>query len=145
MIDRAARPGPLQERVKNGWIPLFTPPSMPAHTPTVVFEQIAAAVEARFGQTAAAVQKIRARGGKVVFVRFPHSGVVKEMEDKGTPREGIWTRIVKESGAPAIYYSDHPELIFDCPEWSHLSATDATEFSKRLVPYLKTALAEPAK
>lgn len=145
MTESAAKPGPLQERVKNGWPPLFTPPPMPAHTPKIVFEQIAQAVEARFGQTAAAVQKIRARGGKVVFVRFPHSGFLKELEDKGTPREGIWTRLINESGAPGIYYSDHPELIFDCPEWSHLSAADATEFSKRLVPHLKAALAAKAE
>ncbi|HEY8994333.1 MAG TPA: hypothetical protein VIM71_06720, partial [Lacunisphaera sp.] len=91
------------------------------------------------------VQKIRARGGKVIFVRFPHAGAVKELEEKMTPREGIWTRLITESGAPAIYYSDHPELIFDCPEWSHLSASDATEFSKRLVPHLKTALAAKAE
>jgi len=142
MVAAAAQPGPLQERVKHGWIPLFTPPPMPAHTPKIVFEQIEQAFEARFGQTAAAVQKIRARGGKVVFVRFPHSGVLKEMEDKGTPREGIWTRLINETGAPAIYYSDHPELIFDCPEWSHLAAADATEFSKRLVPHLQKALGE---
>lgn len=142
MTEAAARPGALQDRIKFGWAPLFTPPPMPAHTPKFVFEEIAKAVEARFGQTAAAVQKIRARGGRVVFVRFPHSGGLKELEDKATPREGIWTRLIQESGAPAIYYSDHPELIFDCPEWSHLSGPDATEFSKRLAPYLKTALAK---
>jgi len=140
MIPAAARPGPLQDRVKNGWIPLFTPPPMPAHTPKFVFEQIAQATEARFGQTAAAVQKIRARGGHVVFVRFPHSGALKELEDKATPRDGIWARLMQETGAPNIYYSDYPELIYDCPEWSHLSAPDATEFSQRLVPHLKTAL-----
>jgi hypothetical protein len=142
MIETATQPGPLQERVKNGWPPLFSPPPMPAHTPKEVIEAIGQAIEARFGQTAAAVQKIRARGGKVVFVRFPHSGFLKEFEDRGTPREGIWARLINESGAPGIYYSDHPELIFDCPEWSHLSAADATEFSKRLVPHLKTALAK---
>lgn len=144
MIDAAARPGPLQERIRNGWAPLFTPPPMPAHTPKFVFEQIAQAVEARFGQTAAAVKKIRARGGQVVFVRFPHSGPLKELEDRDTPRSGVWTRLMKESGAPNIYFSDHPELVFDCPEWSHLSAADATEFSKRLVPYLQQALKQSA-
>jgi hypothetical protein len=146
MIESCAQPGPLQDRVKFGWAPLFSPPPMPAHTPKEVFEQIGQAIEARFGQTAAAVKKIQARGGKVVFVRFPHSGPLKELEDKATPREGVWARLINESGAPGIYYSDHPELIFDCPEWSHLSAADATEFSKRLVPHLKTALAsKPAK
>jgi hypothetical protein len=144
MTDAAARPGPLQERIKDGWIPLFSPPPMAPHTPKFVFESIAAAVEARFGQTAAAVQKIRARGGQVVFVRFPHSGPLRELEDKATPRSAAWTRLMQETGAPNIYYSDHPELIFDCPEWSHLSAADATEFTKRLVPHLKRALAATA-
>lgn len=140
MTETAARPGPLQERIKNGWPPLFSPPPFPAHTPKFVYEGIAKAVEARFGQTAAAVQKIRARGGQVVFVRFPHSGPLKELEDRGTPRSAAWTRLMQETGAPNIYYSDHPELIFDCPEWSHLSAADATLFSQRLVPHLQRAL-----
>jgi hypothetical protein len=140
LIEAAARPGALQDRIKSGWAPLFTPPPMPAHTPQAVLEAIGQAVEARFGQTAAAVKKIQARGGQVVFVRFPHSGPLKELEDTALPRAGVWTRMMQETGAPNIYYSDHPELIFDCPEWSHLSAADATEFSKRLVPHLKRAL-----
>ena len=142
MIDSAARPGKLQDRIKYGWAPLFTPPPMPAHTPKFVFEEIAKAVEGRFGQTAAAVQKIRARGGQVLFVRFPHSGPLKELEDKGTPRSAAWTRLMQETGAPNIYYSDHPELIYDCPEWSHLSGPDAVEFTQRLVPHLKKALGQ---
>jgi hypothetical protein len=140
MTGAAAQPGPLQDRIRAGWAPLFTPPPFPAHTPKFVFESIAQAVEARFGQTAAAVKKIRARGGQVIFVRFPHSGPLKELEDQGTPRTAAWTRLMQETGAPNIYYSDHPELIFDCPEWSHLSGPDATEFSKRLVPHLQRAL-----
>jgi hypothetical protein len=141
MTEAAARPGPLQDRIRHGWAPLFTPPPMPAHTPPAVFEAIAQATEARFGQTALAVRKIRARGGQVVFVRFPHSGPLKELEDAGTPRSAAWTRLMQETGAPNIYYSDHPELIFDCPEWSHLSGPDAVEFTKRLVPHLKRVLA----
>jgi hypothetical protein len=43
--------------------------------------------------------------------------------------------------APGIYYSDFPGLSdFNCPEWSHLSAGDSVEFTKRLVPHLQSAL-----
>ena len=50
-------------------------------------------------------------------------------------------RLLKVTGAPGIYFEDHPELAgFDCPEWSHLSAGDSVEFTKRLVPHLRTAL-----
>jgi hypothetical protein len=144
MDDACARPGPLQERVKLGWIPLFTPPPFPEYTPKEVLEGMARVSEERFGKTAALVKKLQARGGKVVFVRFPHSGALKELEDKATPRAGIWTRLMQETGAPNIYYSDHPELVFDCPEWSHLSGPDSVEFSKRLVPHLREALGLPA-
>ena len=36
---------------------------------------------------------------------------------------------------------DFPELAgFNCPEWSHLSAGDSVEFTRRLVPHLRAAL-----
>lgn len=143
MFIRAEQPGPLQERVRQGWLPLFTPPPPPSYVPAEAFAQgMGMAIEARFADTAAAVKKIRARGGKVVFVRFPVTGPLKEIEDKLTPKQGPWARILAETGAPGIYFDEHPELAgFDCPEWSHLSAGDSVQFTKRLVPHLKAALA----
>jgi hypothetical protein len=145
MIEQAARPGKLQDRVRSVWPALFTPPPPPSYIPREAFMAgMGKAIEARFADTAAAVKKIRARGGKVIFVRFPVSGPLKELEDKATPRAGPWTRILRETGAPGIYFEDHPELAgFTCPEWSHLSAPDSVEFTKRLLPHLKQALAQP--
>ncbi len=143
MIEAAAKPGALQDRVKNGWLPLFTPPPPPSYVPPEAFAKgMGAAIEQRFVDTAQAVKKIQARGGKVVFVRYPMSGALREHEEKLTPKAGPWTRIINESGAAGIYFSDHPELVFECPEWSHLSGPDSVEFTKRLVPYLKKALAQ---
>jgi hypothetical protein len=144
MFEPCAHPGPLQSRVKNGWLPLFTPPPPPNYVPKDAFLAfVGQAIEARFRDSAAAVQKIRARGGKVVFIRYPVSGDLKKHEDKLTPRAGPWNRLLKETGAPGIYFEDYPELAsFECPEWSHLSATDSVEFTKRLVPHLKEALAQ---
>jgi len=69
------------------------------------------------------------------------SGELKPHEDKLTPRQGPWDRIIRESGAQGIYFTDYPELSgFECPEWSHLSGPDSVEFTKRLIPYLKVAL-----
>ena len=140
MVEACAQPGPLQERVKQGWFPLFSPPKFPDFMPKEVLAGMAAASEARFGETVTAVNKIRARGGKVVFIRFPHSGELKKFEDAGLPRAGPWTRLMNETGVPNLYYSDFPELIYECPEWSHLSGPDSVEFTKRLVPHLKQAL-----
>ena len=143
MIDACAQPGPLQTRVRDGWLPLFTPPPPPSYVPKEAFlAGMGKAIEARFADAAAAVKKIRARGGKVVFVRFPVTGELKKHEDRMTPRVGPWNRLLRESGAPGIYFEDYPELAsFSCPEWSHLSAPDSVEFSKRLVPHLQKALA----
>ncbi len=142
MTESCAQPGPLQDRVKYGWPALFTPPPPPTYVPKDAFlKGVGEAIEARFKDTAAAVQKLRARGGKVVFVRFPFTGELKKMEDAGAPRAGPWTRMLKDTGAPGIYFEDYPELAgFNCPEWSHLSAPDSVEFTKRLVPHLQQAL-----
>jgi hypothetical protein len=124
------------------WIPLFTPPPPPTYIPKEEFAKtMGNAINQRFKDVAAAVQKLQARGGKIVFIRFPHSGDLKKLEDRETPRVGIWDRVLKDSGAPGIYYEDFRDLAaFSCPEWSHLSAGDSVEFSKRLIPHLRAAL-----
>ncbi|MDP9004628.1 MAG: hypothetical protein M3N12_07540 [Verrucomicrobiota bacterium] len=142
MIEQCAQPGRLQTKVQQVWLPLFTPPPPPNYVPKeAFFAKMGKAIEGRFRDTAAAVEKLRARGGKVVFVRFPHNGPLKALEDQLNPRARDWERLLKETKAPGIYYEDFPELSsFTCPEWSHLSAGDSVEFSKRLVPHLRTAL-----
>ena len=143
MWEKCAQPGsPLAKKIQQIWLPLFTPPPPPTFVPKdVFFAEIKKGIEKRFADVTGAIGKIRARGGKVVFVRFPHTGGLKELEDRITPRAQTWDPLLKMTGAPGIYYSDFPELSgFDCPEWSHLTAGDSVEFSKRLVPHLKAAL-----
>ncbi len=143
MIEECARPGSeLQRTIQQIWLPLFTPPPPPSYIPKEDFgKKMGQAIEQRFHDVAAAVQKLRARGGKIVFVRLPDSGGLKALEDRDTPRAQTWDPLLKGTGAPGIYYEDFPELSgFNCPEWSHLSAGDSVEFSKRLVPHLRRAL-----
>ena len=142
MFAQCASPGPLQDRVKHGWLALFTPPPPPTYVPRDAFMAgMGHAIEARFADAASAVRRIRARGGKVVFVRLPVAGELKKLEDRATPRAGPWSRLLKESGAPGIYFEDYPELAgFDCPEWSHLSASDSVTFTHELVPHLLKAI-----
>ncbi|PZR73209.1 MAG: hypothetical protein DLM52_11465 [Chthoniobacterales bacterium] len=142
MVPQCARPGRLQTRVKTGWVALFTPPPPPTYTPTDAFlAQINEAIEQRYRDTIDCIRQLRARGGKIVFVRFPISGELKKIEDKQTPRAQTWDPLIQRTGAPGIYFEDFPELAsFECPEWSHLSAGDSVEFTKRLVPHLRQAL-----
>lgn len=142
MIERCAQPGELQTRIQQIWLPLFTPPPPPTFVPREAFmANMGKAIEGRFRDTVAAVNKLRARGGKIVFVRFPYTGELKALEDRLSPREKTWEPLLKSTGAPGIHFEDFPELSgFNCPEWSHLSAGDSVEFTKRLVPHLRTAL-----
>jgi hypothetical protein len=143
MVDQAATIGsPLQQRVSTGWLPLFTQPPPPSFIPPEKFgAMMGQAIEQRFKDTSAAIGKLRARGAKVVFVRLPVTGPLVAQEEKFVPVAFGWGRLVQENGIPAINFADHPDLnCFVCPEWSHLSAADSVEFTKRLVPHLQKAL-----
>jgi hypothetical protein len=145
MIEGCADPnGTLARKIQQIWIPLFTPPPPPSYVPSDVFmAKVHEAIGKRFADTIAAVNKLRSRGGKIVFVRFPHSGGLKALEEKLNPRARDWDPLIKATNTPGIYYSDFPDLAgFQCPEWSHLTAGDSVEFTKRLVPHLHEALGQ---
>jgi len=147
MWEKCAEPGSeLAKEIQQIWIPLFTPPPPPSYVPQDVFmAEMKKAIEKRFADITSAVERIRARGGKIVFVRFPNSGGLKELEDKIMPRQQSWDPLLQMTQAPGIYYSDFSDLSgFNCPEWSHLTAGDSVEFSKRLVPHLRAALKMPS-
>jgi len=102
---------------------------------------VVAPSDALYEKTISNMQESMARGGKIVFVRFPNNGELKALEDRLNPRARDWERLLRDTKVPGIYFEDYPELSsFICPEWSHLSAGDSVEFTKRLVPHLRTAL-----
>jgi hypothetical protein len=110
-------------------------------------EQIHAKVQemadAILQKTKTNVEKIRSRGGKVVFVRFPSTGGLRQLENKITPRAAYWDRVLEVTRAPGIHFEDYAELKdFDCPEWSHLTKKDATKFTSLLVPIFQKLRAE---
>jgi len=114
----------LQHKVQQIWLPLIAriPPAFPPGLTDAIFASIRADVE-----------KIRARGGRVIFVRCPSSGRFLEIERELRPRAAYWDRLLSETGAPGIHFEDHPELSgFVCPEWSHLSRSDAVIFTHHL-------------
>jgi hypothetical protein len=143
MIERMDTDEKLRDRVKFGWIPLFSPPPKPHWIPDEAFAGfIHGMVEGRFAEMAKAVAAIHARGGRVVFVRMPSMGGLHTVEDHFAPRATVWDRVLKDTGAPGVFAEDHPELAsFILPEWSHLRAADSVVFTRRLAPYLKAALA----
>lgn len=84
------------------------------------------------------VNKIKARGGQVLFLRTPSSGPFLMGEKMGYPREKYFDRILAETACPGIHFEDYPAIAhFVCPEFSHLKPSDAIIFTTNLVDILQ--------
>lgn len=93
-------------------------------------------------EVAVHIAAIRARGGDVVFVRFPASGNYLVREQSIWPRAAYWDRLLAVTAARGIHFQDHPSLNgFECPEWSHLTVADAASFTRGLAPLVAAAFA----
>jgi len=85
------------------------------------------------------IDKIKARGGQVIFTRTPSSGTYRERENKDYPRALYWNRLLELTGCQGIYFEDYPAIAhFTCPEWSHLTPADASIFTENLANILRT-------
>jgi hypothetical protein len=84
------------------------------------------------------VQKIRSRGGEVLFVRTPSSGHYWPEEQKSFPREKYWDKLLRVTNSPGVHFKDYPAIDhFICPEWSHLSRPQALIFTENFVSILE--------
>lgn len=84
------------------------------------------------------VDQIRARGGRVVFLRFPSDGPFWAAEQRGYPRARYWDRLLADTRTPGVHFADYPALAkFSCPEWSHLTPRDAATYTRALVPIIE--------
>ena len=139
MTDFAANNSALQNRIQQIWLPLFTPPPpKKGLSPEEQKTEHQKAEKHIMDRTKKAVEKIRNRGGKVVFLRLPSTEELRVLENKYSPRAQVWDSLLRVTNAPGIHFEDYPQLTgFDCPEWSHLNKKDATEFTRRLIPLLK--------
>jgi hypothetical protein len=84
------------------------------------------------------VDKIKARGGEVIFVRTPSSGFFYMAEQHGYPRAAYWDKLLAVTGCKGIYFGDYPALAqLTCPEFSHLKPQDAVIYTKNIVDILQ--------
>ncbi len=94
-------------------------------------------LNAIFQSVKEATDKIKARGGEVVFLRPPSSGPALMGEKGRFPREKYWDRLLVETGCPGIHYADYPAIAnFICPEDSHLKVQDGAIFTKKIIEIL---------
>ncbi|GAB6195606.1 hypothetical protein [Lysobacter xanthus] len=122
----------LRAQARQGWMDMPGRPPRPPVPPKLIESTLAA--------TQAAVARIRARGGEVVFVRPPSAGLLREREARRIPRAKGWDALLARSNAKGIHFEDHAELQgLDLPEWSHLSQRCAVVFTDAYVRLLAEA------
>jgi hypothetical protein len=109
----------LSEHMHNVWLHFF--PSQPLDGETI---------DGILARTKVAVDKIRARGGDVVFVRPPSAPDVRAIEDKHIPRARAWDAILAYTHSHGVHIDDLPAVQnLTLPEGSHLSRACATVFT----------------
>ena len=80
------------------------------------------------------LQKIRGRGGRVIMLAMPTSGLVHDADRKRYPRELFWDPLAKTLPATMIHYEDFPAMRqFICPDGSHLDYRSKPAFTMALV------------
>lgn len=118
-----------QNQVKAVWQFLgrgMQGPPMPEAELTGIFESVKKATD-----------KIKARGGDVLFVRTPSSGELLAGENKGFPKEKYWDRLLSTTGCKGIHFTDYTDINhFACPEFSHLAPADAVIYTENLIQIL---------
>lgn len=84
------------------------------------------------------IDRIRERGGDVVFIRHPSSKYYYEFESSDMPREKFYDRLINETDSFGIHFEDYPELsAFELPDGSHLRPEDAVVYTKHILRILE--------
>jgi len=129
MTDRLTADTNIQNQVKNIWDGFRKANTDPPAS--------GGKLDSLLNRVKTACDKIKARGGQILFVRTPSSGAFLMGENRGFPREKYWERILSITGCPGIHFADYPAIAsFICPEFSHLSRQDATVFTKNFIKIL---------
>jgi len=92
------------------------------------------------------VERLRARGVSLVFVRAPSDSDYLAFENRWFPRATTWDVLLEKTGVPGIHFGDYPEMQgLRLPEWSHLAAADASRYTAALQPLVEKAFTAQRK
>ena len=96
------------------------------------------ALVALFYELKTSIDKIRRRGGEVIFIRPPSSGKDLEIENMTNPRHAYWAALLEYTNTQGIHFSDYPETAnLVCVDGSHLSPIDAVIYTKQIIRTLQ--------
>lgn len=85
-----------------------------------------------------AIDRIQARGGRVILLRLPTTGGHWELDQEYYPRSRYWDRLAALTHAEVVHFEDVPGLSdFDLPDTSHLDYRDRDAFTANLLQAIK--------
>jgi hypothetical protein len=109
----------LSDHMRNAWLHFYRPEPLDGQ-----------AINDVMVKTKLAVDKIRARGGDVVFVRPPSAPYLRAIEDKHISRARAWDPLLAYTHSKGVHIDDLPAAQnLTLPEGSHLSRACACVFS----------------
>ena len=92
-----------------------------------------AAFDRRIAQVRRDAEKIRARGGRVLFFRMISSPPVSDIQAARFPDALYWDVFRQRVNFPCLNYADVPTLTaFTCPEGAHLDQSEEPAFTAAL-------------
>ena len=116
----------LRQHARDVWLSIYPGDVV---SPEVVDHAIARARED--------VEKIRARGGDVVWVRPPSAGPILDIERKRYPRAQAWDRLMAATSSQGVYFDDYPAMQnLNIPDYSHIARSSAPAFTEAYVSVL---------
>jgi hypothetical protein len=102
--------------------------------PTIKNDTLAAL----FKELKTSIDKIKNRGGQVVFIRPPSSGGDLEIENRVNPRSAYWDALLEYTRTSGIHFLDYAETAnLVCVDGSHLAPNDAVIYTKQLIKTLQ--------
>ena len=124
--DRLEHDDYLRRQAQTIWTEFFSGPPVKADK----IARISAS-------TKADIDRIRSRGGEVVWIRPPSSGQLLNIEKVRYPRGRVWDKLMNDTGSFGLYFEDDPAMQqLSCPDWSHLSRASAIAFTDAYVRVL---------
>ena len=81
-------------------------------------------------------RRLKANGGRLIFVRMPSEGNFRRLENILFPRARYWDKF-GQAGFETIHFEDYPDLQVPTMDCSHLDGVAAGEFSSALVRLLE--------
>lgn len=94
------------------------------------------------GELRQMAEALRSRGGELVLIQMPTTAEHWMVDEAVAPKNKFWDSISAWVPIQTVHFKDYEELAtFDCPDTSHLDASDAPEYTRRLALVLRKRLA----